>query len=482
MVDLRRRLVAAVQHRAAVQILAFLRGETHQPELLGHAVLCDHRTRDGRRLLDVVGGTRRHSIEDDLLGRPSAQRHHKPGLQLLLRAEEFFLLRNLHDVAERAHRAGNDRDFLNRLRVFLKSGEQRVPHFMVRDDPAFLFSEDPVLLLLAYEYNLDRVLQILLRDSPASVFDRENRRLVDHVGKIGTDGAACGQRDGVEIHRVVHRHILRVHLENRDAAFEIRPVHNNPPVEAARTKQRGIQHLRPVRRRQNQKSLRGVKSVHFREELIQRLLPLVISAEPAAVSRLADGVNLIDEDDAGGVLLRLLKKITDPARADADKHLDKFGAGQREKRNVRLPGNRFRQQGFAGARRADQKRALRQLRADLHVAARIVQEVHHFLKALLRFILAGHVLERHAGVLLNIGFGPAFSDVHHPAAAVHAPHQNIHEHEEEDERDQEAEQCFQHSHRNAVRLLFKGDARLLQPGRQRGDILRPRRVVLHNHR
>ena len=41
----------------------------------------------------------------------------------------------------------------------------------------------------------------------------------------------------------------------------------------------------------------------------------------------ANGIDLVDEDDTGCVLLTLLEQVADARRAHADKHLDKVGTG-----------------------------------------------------------------------------------------------------------------------------------------------------------
>src|SRR5260370_38726905 len=79
----------------------------------------------------------------------------------------------------------------------------------------------------------------------------------------------------------------------------------------------------------------------------------------------ADGVDLIDEDDAGRVFLSLLEQIADARRAHADEHLDEVRSGDREKRRVGLARDRAREKSLAGARRAHQQNALRNLSAEL---------------------------------------------------------------------------------------------------------------------
>ena len=73
----------------------------------------------------------------------------------------------------------------------------------------------------------------------------------------------------------------------------------------------------------------------------------------------AHGVDLIDEDDGGSVLLGLLKKVTDTGRAYAYEHFHEVGAGNGEEGNPRLSGYRPGQQRFTGTGRAYQKHTLR---------------------------------------------------------------------------------------------------------------------------
>jgi hypothetical protein len=74
----------------------------------------------------------------------------------------------------------------------------------------------------------------------------------------------------------------------------------------------------------------GVEAVHLHQQLVERLLALVVAAAHAGAAVPADGVDLVDEDDAGAVLLRLLEQVAHPAGADADEHLDEVRAGDRK--------------------------------------------------------------------------------------------------------------------------------------------------------
>src|SRR3970282_672333 len=137
----------------------------------------------------------------------------------------------------------------------------------------------------------------------------------------------------------------------------------------------------------------GVEAVHLHEDLVQRLFALVVAAAQAGAALAADGVDLIDEDDAGGVALGLIEEVAYTGGADADEHLDELGAADREERHAGLPGDRAREQRLAGARRAQQEDAARDARAEGGELLGVLEELDDLLELLLRFVDAGHVGE-----------------------------------------------------------------------------------------
>ena len=89
---------------------------------------------------------------------------------------------------------------------------------------------------------------------------------------------------------------------------------------------------------------------------------------------------------------------------------------------MRLARNRAGQQGLAGARRADEQRALRQLGAYFGVLARVVQEVDNFLKRILGLVLSGHVREGDARLRFGVQLGSALAEAH----GGHVAHASAH--------------------------------------------------------
>ena len=120
--------------------------------------------------------------------------------------------------------------------------------------------------------------------------------------------------------------VADVDLEDRLAADDVGPIDDDGAVEAAGPQQGGVERLGPVGGRHDDDAAVGVEAVHLDEQLVERLLALVVAADDAAAARLAQGVELVDEDDARGPALGLAEQVADPAGADADEHLDEVGA------------------------------------------------------------------------------------------------------------------------------------------------------------
>ena len=366
MVHLRGGLVAAVHdHLPVVKILVRAGLKSHQAELFGHTVLGDHRAGDPCRVLNVVGGACGDRIKDDLLRRASGHGLYEHGADLFFRVQELLFLRHVHDVAQGTHGARYDGDLLDRLGVLLQGAHQSVPHLVVGYDPALFRAQDPVLLLLADQDDFHSLEKIRLADNAAALLDGEDGGLVDHVREVGTDGAGGGQRDLPEVDGLIHAHVLCMDAEDLLPSLQVGLVHDHAAVKTARTQERLVEDLRAVGCRQDEQSAGSIETVHLSQKLIECLLALVIAAAVTAVAVFADRVDLIDKNDTGRVLFRLLEKVADTGRADADEHLDELRSRKGEERALRLARNGLRKERLACSGRADEQGSLGELRADL---------------------------------------------------------------------------------------------------------------------
>src|SRR5690606_1495550 len=114
------------------------------------------------------------------------------------------------------------------------------------------------------------------------------------------------------------------------AAADIRQADHYLAVEAARAQQRRIEHVGTVGRGDDDDAIVRLEAVHLHQQLVEGLLTLVVPATQAGATMTTDGVDLVDEDDARRMLLRLLEHVAHPAGANADEHLDEVGTGNGE--------------------------------------------------------------------------------------------------------------------------------------------------------
>ena len=156
------------------------------------------------------------------------------------------------------------------------------------------------------------------------------------------------------------------------------------------------------------------KPVHLDQQLVERLLALVVTAAKTSATMAADGVDFVDEDDAGGILLGLLEHVADTACADADEHFNEVRTGNREERHIGFAGNRAGKQGLTGAGRADEQHAARDTAAKALELLRVAQEFNDFFQILLGFIDARNVVKRHAAVRFGqkLGLGTCQNPSH----------------------------------------------------------------------
>ena len=133
---------------------------------------------------------------------------------------------------------------------------------------------------------------------------------------------------------------------------------------------------------------------------------------------LADGVQFVDEDDAGRLLLGRGKEISYSGGAHPHEHFHEIGARQAHKGHPGLSGHGPGQQGLAGARGTHQQDALGEVTPQNLKFGRVLQELDDFLQFLFGFFHAGHILEGDLGFVLDIDLGLTLAHGHEAAGAA----------------------------------------------------------------
>src|SRR5262249_34847694 len=140
---------------------------------------------------------------------------------------------------------------------------------------------------------------------------RHDGSLVDQVGKIGAGKARGQSGDLVKVHAALQSDLGHVDLQYLKPTQTIRSVDQQAAV--------GRDRAPPIdwwpRSRSHQSSDRNRR---VRLAAVERLLLLVVATGSGGAAAAAERIELVDEDDAGRCLARLLEQIAHARRADAD--------------------------------------------------------------------------------------------------------------------------------------------------------------------
>ena len=286
------------------------------------------------------------------------------------------------------------------------------------------------------------IVEFLRCDQALAAPRSEQRRFVDQVGDVGAREARSPPGDHPRIDVGCKRHPLHVNGENLFAALDVGTRDHHLSVEAAGTQQRRVEHVGPVGRGDDDDAFVGFEPVHLDQQLVERLFALVVAIAKARTAMAADCVDFVDKHDARSRLLCLGEHVADPARTDADEHLDEVRTRNGEERNPRLTRNRAGEQGLAGSGRPDQQRTLGDLAAEPREFARVLEKFDDLFEFFARFVDPGDVGKGHSALLFGQLAGAALAKTHRAAARIllHLTHDEETDPEDQQERERLVEQ------------------------------------------
>ena len=376
----------AEEHRAALGV-ADRTDRRRQPEL------ADHLDGEVGRGGQVVGRAGRALAELDQFGGPAAEPHGQGLGEVVLAVQVPLDQGQLLGHAERLP-GGQDGDLGHRIGARRQRGDHGVAR-LVHGHGLLLLREQHVGALPAAEDDpVPGGVEVGGGDHIPAVADRVDGCLVDQVGQVGSGEARRAAGHHVEVHARIQLLAAAVNPENGLPLGEVGQGDGDLAVESAGAEQCRVEDLGPVRGGEHHDALGRVEAVHLGQQLVERLLPLVVSDDrTGAGPPLADRVQFVDEDDDRRPLARLGEQVTDPRGADADEQLHEAGACHGEERHVRLAGHRPGDERLTGARRADHEHPARRGRPGAAVPVGVPQEVHHLDDLRLGALVPGDVAE-----------------------------------------------------------------------------------------
>ena len=194
--------------------------------------------------------------------------------------------------------ARDDRRLVDRVGRGLVERDDGVARLVIGGHPLLVLGHDHGLALGAHHHLVLGLLELLHRDQALAAAGGEQGGFVDEVGEVGAGEARRAARDDARVDVGRQRHLLHVHGEDLLAAVDVGARHDDLAVEAAGAQQRRIEHVGTVGRGDDDDAFIGLEAVHLDQQLVEGLLALVIAVAEAGAAMAADGVDLVDEDDA----------------------------------------------------------------------------------------------------------------------------------------------------------------------------------------
>ena len=241
-----------------------------------------------------------------------------------------------------------------------------------------------------------------LQDAP----DRSHARLLAEEGEVGADEAVrdVGETRDIDVVRDPHR--PRVDAQDRLPPVSVGRIDRELPVEAARTAQSAIDHVRYVGGCDDDHLPPALQPIHQSQELGDD--PLLHVAEDFR-ALWGDGVNLIDEDDRRRLPLSHLEELAQPRLALAVELVDDLGPVDVDEGDIAFAGDRPRDEGLARTGRAVEEDALGRRYAEaLEDLRKADGKLHHLPDAPHLFVKPADVLVRRA--VVPAPFAVAFAE------------------------------------------------------------------------
>ena len=221
---------------------------------------------------------------------------------------------------------------MDRVHSFLGPRQHCMASFMPRCQSFFFLIHD-FITRHSHRDNILSITKVAHFDRSLFFSSRLQRCFVHQFFQFCTAKAHRRLRNAFQIHVIRHWHFACVNFQNAQTAFLGGQINGYMAVKATGAQQGRVKHVGPICRGQNNHCVALLETVHLAQNLVQRLLTLVVATTNACTSNPPHRVNLVDEDNAWRRFASGLEQIAHTSCSDTDKHLNKLRPIDRIERN-----------------------------------------------------------------------------------------------------------------------------------------------------
>mmetsp|Transcript_9135 Transcript_9135/g.14464 ORF Transcript_9135/g.14464 Transcript_9135/m.14464 type:complete len:384 (-) Transcript_9135:217-1368(-) len=231
----------------------------------------------------------------------------------------------------------------------------------------FLNTVKQKLLLPIAHRPLVRLIEILRQHHIPILPHRLQPRLGANARHVRTTNLLAPIHVILQIQLVAQIHPARGRLKHHPLLPSIRVGEFDLPVQSSRSEQCRIQRVGAIGGHDHLDVGGLIESVHLIQQFQENTLHLAIGTGLGVESLGGDGVDLVDEYDAGGVFAREAEDVADHAGSFAEVLLDEFGSYHGDEGGGGCVGDCFCHHGFTCPRRTIQQDTPRRINPNLRI-------------------------------------------------------------------------------------------------------------------
>mmetsp|Transcript_16893 Transcript_16893/g.29072 ORF Transcript_16893/g.29072 Transcript_16893/m.29072 type:complete len:407 (+) Transcript_16893:208-1428(+) len=243
--------------------------------------------------------------------------------------------------------------------------------------------------------------------------------LVHEVLKLGARESRSTATNGLKINIGLKGLSTSVNAKDTSTSPEVGKVHSDLPVETSRTKECLIKNVNPVGGCNGDNSRVSIESIHLYQNLVNSLFPLIVSTSESSTTLTSDSIDLINEDNAGSVLLRLREDVTDTRRSNTNEHLNELRSRDGDEGHSSLTSNSLGKKGLTSTGRSIKDNSPWNSAAVLRVHLRLLQEINNLSQLQLGAIASSNILKVHASIRNHLNFGLGLTHSHGVSRSAH---------------------------------------------------------------
>jgi len=149
-------------------------------------------------------------------------------------------------------------------------------HLVVGHNTAFALTQGAVLALQAHHHPVGGFFEVHHFNFVGAPPCSQQGSFIHQIFQFSAGKTGGTRRNDIQIDVFAQDDMPGMDFQNGASPFAVRFINHNLAVKASRAQQRGIKHFRPVGSPHDDHTGAAVKTVHFRQELIQGLLPLLM--------------------------------------------------------------------------------------------------------------------------------------------------------------------------------------------------------------